>query len=222
MKHFLVNSLVGCAICAVLLVLSSCANDAYDKGEGEYSLMQAEMAEVHINSDVLVDYFITDTNDRYMVATPFQNSWMKTPDSTYRAVAYFNKRDDGMADVIGLSRVGVLIPKKLKKLKTDPVRFESVWVSPNRDYLNASIYLLVGSTDDDKAIHTLGCHIDTLHQNVDGTKTIQLIFHHDQGGVPEYYSQRTYVSIPLKDALADSVCITMHTYDGIIRKTFKR
>ena len=97
MKHFPVNCLVGCAICAALLVLSSCANDAYDKGEGDYSLMQAEMAEIHINSNVLVDYFITDANDRYSVATPFKNSWMTTPDSTYRAVAYFNKRDDSAA-----------------------------------------------------------------------------------------------------------------------------
>jgi len=222
MKHFPVNCLVGCAICAALLVLSSCANDAYDKGEGDYSLMQAEMAEIHINSNVLVDYFITDANDRYSVATPFKNSWMTTPDSTYRAVAYFNKRDDGMADVIGLSRVGVLMPKRLKNLKTDPVRFESVWISPNRAYLNAGIYLLMGSTDDEQSIHTLGCHIDTLHRNDDGTETMQLTLHHDQGGVPEYYSQRTYVSIPLKDAMTDSVCITIHTYDGIVRKTFKR
>jgi hypothetical protein len=124
--------------------------------------------------------------------------------------------------VIGLGRVGVLAPRKQKALKTDPVRFESVWISPNRAYLNASIYLLMGSSDDDKAIHTLGCHIDTLRKNVDGTETMQLTLYHDQGGVPEYYSQRTYVSIPLKGAMTDSVCFTIHTYDGIVRKTFKR
>jgi len=201
-------------------LLHSCATDAYDKGEGEYSLMQGEMAEVHVGSDVRVDYFITDDDTKFTVSPTYASSWMKTPDSTYRAVTYFIKKSDGDAEVKGLTRVGVIKPKKQKGLKTDPVRFESAWMSKGGEYLNISIYLLLGTTADEKAIHTLGCHLDTLKSNPDKTKTMQLTLLHDQGGVPEYYSQRYYLSVPLKGATTDSVSIAINTYDGIVRKSF--
>ena len=203
MKINLSFCLVCCTICAALLV--SCATDAYDKGEGDYSQMQAEMAMVYVDKDLRATSFVTDDGEKLSVNPPFAINWTKTPDSTYRAVTYFSKKENGTAEVKGMSRVGVITPKKQKDMKTDPVRFESAWMSCGGKYLNAGIYLLLGSTDDEKAIHTLGCHIDTL-----------------QGGVPEYYSQRTYVSIPLDNAATDSVCLTIHTYDGIVRKTFKR
>ncbi len=201
-------------------LLFSCATDAYDKGEGEYSLIQGEMADVHVGSDVRVDYFVTDDNARFTVSPTYASSWMKTADSIYRAVTYFVSKSDGIAEVKGLTRVGVVKPKKQKDLKTDPVRFESAWMSKGGEYLNISIYLLLGSTADEKAIHTLGCHIDTLKSNADGTRTMQLTLLHDQGGVPEYYSQRYYLSVPLKGATTDSVSIAINTYDGIIRKSF--
>lgn len=220
MKINLSFCLVCCAICAALLV--SCATDAYDKGEGDYSQMQAEMAMVYVDKDLRATSFVTDDGEKLSVNPSFAINWTKTPDSTYRAVTYFSKKENGTAEVKGMSRVGVITPKKQKDMKTDPVRFESAWMSCGGKYLNAGIYLLLGSTDDEKAIHTLGCHIDTLQRNADGTKTMQLTLFHDQGGVPEYYSQRTYVSIPLDNAATDSVCLTIHTYDGIVRKTFKR
>jgi len=34
--------------------------------------------------------------------------------------------------------------------------------------------------------------------------------------VPEYYSQRTYVSIPLTGVDADSLWLTVNTYDGLV------
>ena len=220
MKASLSFCLAGCTICVALF--ASCATDAYDKGEGDYSLMQAEMAEVYVDKDLRATYFITDDGEKFSATPPFTSNWMKTPDSTYRAVTFFSKIDKGQAEVKGMNRVGVITPKKQKDMKTDPVRFESAWMSCGGKYLNASIYLLLGSTSDEKAIHTLGCHVDTLQRNADGTKTMQLTLYHDQGGVPEYYSQRTYVSIPLDNATTDSVCLTIHTYDGIVRKTFKR
>lgn len=203
------------------LFFSSCATDAYDKGEGEYSLMQAEMAEVHVDGDLQVDYFVTDDGGRYAVDAPYKSKWMTTPDSTYRAVAYFCKLGIGLADVRGFNQVGVIAPKKRKELKTDPVRFESAWMSRGGAYLNAGIYLLLGATDDDKAIQTIGCQLDTLLRNDDGTKTLWLTLYHDQGNVPEYYSQRAYVSIPLSGTDADSVSLTVNTYDGTVRKIFR-
>lgn len=200
------------------LLISSCTTDAYDKGEGEYSLLEAEMADVHVDAGCKADYLVTDDNDRLRVVNSYTTGWMLTPDSTYRALAYFSRREGG-AQLEALNRVAVAVPKKLKDLKTDPVRFESTWISPTRQYLNTAIYLLLGSTTDEKAIQSIGCHRDTLLRNADGTVTQHITLYHDQGGVPQYYSVRAYVSIPLADIKADSVCLSINTYNGVIMKT---
>ena len=213
------NKLNAMASLVMLLTfLFSCSNDVYDKGDGDYSLMEAEMADVYVNAKLQADHLLTDEGERLQVTSPFTKSWMKTPDSTYRAVTYFNRTVGGV-ELMGVNRVGVAIPKKINDMKTDPVHFESLWMSRSGRYLNMSFYLLVGSTSDENALHTLGCCNDTLVSNADGSTTQHLIFYHDQGGMPEYYSQRTYVSIPLTDIHADSVALTIHTYDGIVSKT---
>ena len=211
-------------LCAVSLAgilcpsLSCCTTDAYDKGDGTYSLMEAEMANVHVDGNLRADYMVTDDGERLAVANPFSAAWMSTPDSTYRAVAYF-VRDDGGSEVKGLNRVGVATPKKIEGMKSDPVRFESVWMGRTGEYLNICIYVLTGTADDEGAVQTLGCNDDTLTANADGSHTQRLTLYHDQGGVPEYYSQRTYVSIPLAGIHADSVSIAVNTYAGRVEKT---
>ena len=203
-----------------LSLFTGCTTDTYDKGDGEYSLMQAEMADVHVDGNKQADFLVTDDGERLAVRNPFTTGWMKTADSTYRAVAYFNRRDAG-AEVVALNRVATIRPGAVKDRKTDPVRFESAWVGASGRYLNTAIYVLLGSTDDEKAIQTIGCHRDTLRQNTDGTRTQLLTLLHDQGGVPQYYSQRAYISIALDSIQADSVCLKVHTYDGVVSKTMR-
>ena len=49
-----------------------------------------------------------------------------------------------------------------------------------------------------------------------------LRLHHDQGGVPEYYSSRIYTSIPLNGELAGKIIrLKVNTYKGEIEKTYK-
>jgi len=200
--------------------LTGCTTDAYDKGDGEYSLMQAEMADVHVDGSLKADFFVTDDGERLAVTNTFTAGWMKTADSTYRAVAYFNRSGTG-AEVVAMNHVATLRPWAVKDRKTDPVRFESAWMSASGRYLNTAIYVLLGSTDNEKAIQTIGCHRDTLRRNSDGTRTQLLTLLHDQGGVPQYYSQRAYISIALDSIQADSVCLSINTYDGVVRKTMR-
>lgn len=213
------NSTRFLSIAFSILVFSSCTVDSYDKGEGENSLLEAEMADIHFGKDKKADYMMTDNDERFTIKEPFTNKAITTPDSTYRFVTYFSK-DGQVADVTGVNIVGVTVPKRIKDMKTDPVRFESVWLSNTRKYLNASIYIMLGASDDDKAIQTLGCNADTLMTNADRTRTLHLTLYHDQGGVPEYYSQRTYISIPLQNIDADTVSLTVNSYNGVIQKSF--
>ena len=108
-----------------------------------------------------------------------------------------------------------------EKVKTDPLTLESIWISKNKRYLNASVYLKVGSTDDEEAIHKMGVVCDTIMAHADSTRTLHLRLYHDQGGVPEYYSQRTYFSLPLSELHADSIRFSINTYKGEVVKTLK-
>ena len=48
-------------ICQLSIVnLSSCTTDSYDKGQGKYSLMQAELVDMTINADKQGTAFVTD------------------------------------------------------------------------------------------------------------------------------------------------------------------
>ena len=137
---------------------------------------------------------------------------------------YYKSAGDAHADVLSMSMVAVMRPHKinLAEMKTDPVRFESLWMGQNRRYLNGSVYLMVGNIDaDDLPRQVIGAHSDTLMQNADGTRTLHLRLYHDQAGMPEYYSQRTYMSIPLEDVDADSVSLSINTYSGVVKKIFK-
>lgn len=127
-----------------------------------------------------------------------------------------------MAEPVALSMVPVLSPKAEDSFKdgvrTDPVKFESMWLSAGGRYVNIGFYLKNGSTGDDNILHTIGMVQRRIVTNDDGTRTVMLQMYHDQGGVPEYYSSRYYVSVPCGEIDGDSVYITINTYDGPVTK----
>lgn len=200
-------------------LLVACTQEVYEKGEGHYSQMVAEMADGYTSSDSRVTSFVTDDDERFTIANPFLSKLLPKADTVYRAVFYYKKVEQG-AEVIGLDRVGVITPCNIDTLKTDPVKLESVWLARSHRYLNLSVYLMLGATDDETAVQQVGCSRDTLMLNPDGSRTLYLRLHHDQAGVPQYYSSRTYLSIPLVQADADSVVLTVNTYDGAVVKRF--
>jgi hypothetical protein len=208
--------------------LYSCTTDSYEKGEGEYSRMEADFVEAHANADKRFDYVDTDDGERLLLSQPYERSWIKTPDSLYRAILYY-KRAEKTVDPVTMAQVSVAtivrtdsLEKRMKsRVKTDPLTLESVWISKSKRYLNASVYLKVGSTDNKDAIHKMGIVCDTIMTHADNTRTLHLRLYHDQGGVPEYYSQRTYFSLPLSDLKADSIRFTVNTYKGEVVRMFK-
>ena len=205
---------------AFALIVTACTIDAYDKGEGELSLMRADLVLGFTDSERCVREVETDEGERLTLTTPLRMSWMERPDSVYRMALYYNKVKDHQAETVAFGRVGVVLPHRFREMKTDPVRFESMWIGTNRRFLNASFYLMTGATADDSIRHVVGAAVDTLMRNTDGTSTLHLTLYHDQAGVPEYYSQRTFLSIPLDSLHADSLHLRINTYDGLVSKTF--
>ena len=210
-----------------ILLTTSCSVDAYEKGEGEYSLMTAEMADVTVGSDKYTTSVETDQGERLSLTKNVTVKWIEKGDTTYRALVYYKPFSDGKAEIVSMNKVGVLVPHKLRAeggkqaetMKTDPLYVESMWVSENKKYVNMRLRLLTGSTEDEEAVQTIGIIRDTVNSS-NGHE--QLMLYHDQGGQPEYYSTTAFVSIPLDEVKANELTITVNTYDGLFTRTFNK
>lgn len=205
----------------LLLLLASCESDSYDKGEGELSLATAEFVEAHANGNKQMDYVITDNDERLTVSPQPSVKWMTTPDSLYRALLYYNNVGEGVIEPLSITQVPTLsiYPDwMIQDIKTDPVAFESIWQSANGKYLNMAFYLKIGEVGKDAELHTISIIQDTIIQNADGTATSFMCLYHDQGDMPEHYSSKCYISIPRDSIKADSVCMGINTYKGVLYK----
>jgi hypothetical protein len=189
--------------------------------------MRGDFAEMHIDSDKKANAITTDDGDLLPLKELFSSQWISTADTTYRCILYYNKVEgtDGKmsAEIISAGQVPCVQVKPLKKFEgevhTDPVKFESIWMSKTGKYLNLSLQLMIGQTDDTTAIHQLGLLSDTLIVNPNGKRTLHVFLNHDQGKVPEYYSTQVYMSVPASTLGADSISFKINTYSGIVEKT---
>ncbi len=205
---------------AFLPFLAACTIDAYEKGEGEYSLLTAELVEAYVDNDKHVSHVVTDQGERLTLTSPLTAQWIETPDTMYRALLYYDQVEEGKAEPRSFGWVGVLTPRDSIKggMKSDPLYTESMWVAKNHKYLNLRLRLLTGSTDDEKARHSIGLMKDAASSTPGHAR---MVLYHDQGGMPEYYSMVTYASIPLDSIKADTLTIVVKTYNGEVNRTFK-
>jgi len=110
-------------------------------------------------------------------------------------------------------------------MKTDPVKFISSWKSANNRYLNLEMSLMTGNADGDTQMQKIGCICDSVTTTDTGESNVWLSLYHDQGGVPEYYSAKVYMSIktsrlPVEMKKGDQVILRIPTYSGFIIRTF--
>lgn len=207
--------------------LFSCTQDAYEKGEGGYSLLRGDFGEAIVNNSKQIASISTDDGEHLPLKEPRSVKWVTTADTTYRCILYYNKVNDAsgrpQAEVVSIGQVpcpGIHPLSKLERgLKTDPVKFESIWMSRTGKYLNMSLQLMTGSTDDTTAVQKLAIVSDTLMTHSNDIRTLHVSLHHDQGSVPEYYSTQAYISLLVDSIQADSIRFTINTYNGPVIKT---
>lgn len=207
-----------------MFALTACTTDSYDKGEGKYSLTQAEMVELSVDGQKQATAFVLDDDSHFTLTPPATASWIQTADTIYRAILYFNQLTATTAECVQMGAVPTLRPVehwKLKKQPQDPIGFESAWLSKKGKYLNVGLLLKTGQVDGEDGVHTIGIAQDTIRVNDDNTRTAYYRFLHDQGEVPEYYTNRRYISILIpSDTPLDTIRLTIPTYDGIKERTF--
>lgn len=208
---------------AVLAMFAACEQEVYEKGDGELSYMRADFVEAFVNADKQISRVVTDNDDELTLTTPYSADWITRPDTTYRAVIYYNKMEN-RAEPLSLARVTTLTLRNdsnaLSKWNPDPIGMETAWVGHNLRYLNLGLVLKSGATDKNATPQSVGMLHGGITVNADSTHTLQLLFNHHQGDVPEYYSQRAYVSLPLSGLTVDSVRLTVVTYNGTVVRTF--
>ena len=77
--------------------------------------------------------------------------------------------ENGITSSFAISPVAVLRPRlalDLPIVYTDPVGFESVWISKNHKYLNLTLVLKTGKTEDEKAVQTLAIVCDSIKKPI--------------------------------------------------------
>lgn len=213
------KNIVGMVVGMVLL-LTACTTDGYETGDGDYSFLTTEFVEVYSNSQLMLTRAVDDSDNHFIFKTPCSYSWVSKPDSVYRAILYYNTNEGETVEPYRVSPVVVLKlrnKEEVKDIYTDPLIFESAWISKNRKYLNIGLAVKSGTTEsqDEQLKQIVGILCDEVTIKGDGTKCYHLILTHNQNGVPEYYTNRAYVSMPLDGIGAnDEIELTINTYQG--------
>ena len=209
------------------LTLFSCEQDLYEKGDNEYSYMRADFVEAVVGSNKQIVYVVTDNDERLLLTAPYTDSWIGRSDTVYRALLYYSNQDDrakvemmGRVSTLSINDDSVSVSTWREKL-ADPVGLETAWVSFNKKYLNLGLVLRTGAVDDESKIQKLGMHYSSSYINADSTRTVHLLLSHNQGEVPEYYSQRVYVSVPISEVPTDTLRVSINTYNGVVTKNFR-
>ncbi len=210
MKKTLLFMIMGAA-------MGACSVDNYEKGEGKYSQMRGDFAELASDATPAGVRFTTDDGDSYALTSPYYAQWIATADSTYRVVVYYNVKDGQRAECVQMSEVGTLEPIahwRFKQMPRDPLELESAWMSKSGKYLNLGLLVRNGFVDDVMGRHVIGLSCDTVLVEDNQRRTAYYELLHDQGDAPAYYTERGYVSILLPAARPDSIVLTVPTDDG--------
>jgi hypothetical protein len=215
----------GLVLFGVGLLLAACSYGDYEKGEGDNSLLRADFGEMYTEADNSVKTLETDDGYRITLEKPYTAQWLSKPDTLYRALLYYKLPANEAPQIVSAVQVPTVSPHPTiffhDTIITHPVGFESAWMSRNCRYLNLGLLVKTGSLTDDRQLEKQQFSIvrDTLRLNPDSTRTLCLRLYHDQANQPEYYTQDFFLSVRTSPSQADSVSITINTYDGQVQKT---
>lgn len=214
------------AVAGLTLLFAACTTDSYETGEGTYSRMVADFAELKSNDQKQGVSFVTDDGVSYALESAYTAWWILKEDSTYRTSIYYIPLAEGRARIKSCSNIPTLRAKKASEMKQqpqDPINVESCWLSKSGKYLNMALLMKNGRYDNGKeGVHQLTVVLDESHKNADNTITNYYRLLHDKGTALDYYTNRYYVSMALPAGQRpDSVRLSIKTYDGVYVKTVK-
>lgn len=202
---------------SILLSLSSCRNDGYQTGDGPLSYLRADYVDMEGRGGV-VTTIVTDEG----VVLPFMAGlrMSATNDTIIRCLLYYSSPEDGTpVEILSSKPVAVLLPVADSGIASaDPVHLTSAWLARSGRYVNLQLGVMTGNDKPASASQQLQLNIDSISQVGRGHLYVSL--RHDQGGVPQYYTEEVLLSIPMPQQ--DSLTLDVNTYSGVVRRTFIR
>lgn len=204
---------LGVLVSAVLplaLLVGGCTNESYDTGDGRYSYLRADFGMAHAERPLSIDYFISDDSDTLHFQSPLSPMWAVTGGEYYRCLLYYNVGESA-SEVSPVSVSQVLVARVLPPsdtLSTDPLVFQGAWIGGG--YLNVAFEVKTGQADGVDSKQIVGMTLDSI--SADSTAWMTML--HSQNGVPEYYSSRSYMSVPLDSIPAKEISLSVNTYNG--------
>lgn len=212
----------GFLLAACLAVCGSCTRDPYETGDNGNSYLRADFTDAHSMGNGKIDYAVKDNNEKLRLRTPFSAAWAQEPDKFHRALFYYHDRRENIEPVafVRIPTVNYREPEAFTSgIKTDPVIFRSAWMSKNHKYLNLSLGLKDGKSDNENAKHVLGMVRDSIRLDENGKPILYLRLFHDQNNVPEYYFQNRYISVIVgREYPQLEIRLSIKTYEGWIEK----
>lgn len=207
---------VATAILVLANIVAACSLGGYESGDGPNSYLESEFGQLCTDANAKVNTVALDNGKKITLKKLVSMNGAKA-DTIYRGLVYYESKSESDNTLMGFTPAHVCQPATLKeeeKMKTDPVEVESFWMSKNGSYMNMALLLKTG-VKDDTSKHVLGV-IKTAVSEGEGPKNYDLTFYHDQGGVPEYYTSKIYVSIPVAELFqkGDQLSLSVNTYNG--------
>lgn len=196
-----------CFLLAGILFLSGCGKDEY-----VYPPALTEILSVSTDGIGAVDCLLTDKGVSYPVENRNSYSGLVS-DTVYRMLAVYDVNTVNLsAHVYSLRQV--VAPEPLTnwqgEIKQDPVEVQSIWLSG--DYLN--MVLLVKAQNKKHVFHFI---------EIKDSPVLNLKLYHDKGNDEEAYTQRAYLSVPLRKykTYCKEIYFAINTYEkGVITYTF--
>lgn len=202
------------------ILCTACSDDDY-----VYPNVLTEMVDLKTDATGKGSSLLTDAGIEWNIQ-PRAGLDELTPDSVYRIVTLYEPltatdATSKEAKLYSIQQVIAPIPlpeAKFKKIKTDPVKLQSIWQSGK--YLN----LIVQNLRKDQ-LHSFH-FIENKIVNENGVQTLYLTLYHDRKDDVEGYYQKVYLSVPLwayKNILqkGDQIVFRLNTYqEGMISRTF--
>lgn len=203
-----------------VVILAACEHDAYETGDSRYSYLRADFVEAHTNSNKGIYQAVNDDGETITLASPLSVSWATKADTTYRALLYYDKKDERVQG-ISISRIPVVQYATVDTIGSDPLTFQSAWMSKNGKYLNIGFAVKTGKADGEDATQEIGMVCDSVKTSPLSPQTLYLRLTHAQNNVPQYYSARGYISVPTHQ-LPDgtNIVLRVNDYEGVVEKTF--
>lgn len=197
----------------LMMGMTACEVDDYASGDGRYSYMRADFGMLHTTADAKADYVLTDDGDSIAFSKSPTIKWKASVDTLWRALVY---HDVASKEMFSATPVGVVTPSmvsQMEEIPTDPLTINSLWVGGG--YLNIGFAVKAGQTDSIEVQQVVGLVLENVAIDSGGNKVFNLRVAHAQNGVPEYYTVRGYMSMPLTNDMQGAVIrLRANTYEG--------